>query len=275
MVDAGSGFHPCGSPGPAFSGAAGTVPVPLSFYKDKNCTPVYKSAPLESGYHACMHTLQTYYDPLLQDAWGSLRPLLREPTIREIMVNRPDAIWVEQHGVMRPVPLQFSAQAAWNLIQILACVSDQNAGTPESGFLLDVALPQLRISAVRHPIAVCGHALCIRKHAGTSRTLADYITAEPIEPGASAPPQGPCKASQAFDQTDAMNSALDVLVPWVEQRRNILVSGATSSGKTSFLNALLALLPPEERLITIEDTCELQINHSNCVSFEANASCSI
>ncbi len=223
-----------------------------------------------------MQPIDHHFNALLQEAWGNLRPLLANPEIREIMVNGPNVIWVEQQGLMHPVPLEFSTQAAWNLIQILVCLRDQGTDAQDHGVLLDVALPQLRISVVRQPIAVRGHALCIRKHAQTSRPLTDYLTAGPRDVLAGVVASAPAVMAQAVQPANEVApSALEILVPWVEGRRNILVSGATSSGKTSFLNALLALLPADERVITIEDTCELHLDQANCVVFEANESLAI
>ncbi len=223
-----------------------------------------------------MRTSDDHFNEMLQEAWGSLRPLLADPEIREIMVNGPDKIWVERQGTMYPLALPFSAQEAWNLIQILASLCDQGLQAQEHGLLLDVALPQLRISVVRQPIAVRGHALCIRKQAQASRPLSDYLASVPEAIVTHrAVPAADRSASRMPSTVDVAPSALEILVPWIERRRNILVSGATSSGKTSFLNALLALLPAEERVITIEDTCELHIDHANGVVFEANESLSI
>ncbi len=223
-----------------------------------------------------MQPVDNHFNALLQEAWGNLRPLLADPDIREIMVNAPHVVWVEQQGLMHPVSAQFSSQATWNLIQILACLCEQSLDTQDRGVLMDVALPQLRISVVRQPIAVRGHALCIRKHAQTSRPLTDYLASAPVGDLSGVVSPAPETSIQKFcAANDVAPSALDILVPWIEQRRNILVSGSTSSGKTSFLNALLALLPAEERVITIEDTCELHLEQANCVLFEANESLSI
>lgn len=237
-----------------------------------------------TGYHALMRTSENHFNEMLQEVWGNLRPLLADPEIGEIMVNGPNIVWVEKQGLMHPIPMQFSTQAAWNLIQILACLGHQGPNAQAHGALLDVALPQLRVSVVRQPIAVRGHALCIRKHTHSSRPLTDYLASVPsgirsdVVSGASnpAPDCASDQSARGFDTSqEDVSSALEILVPWIERRRNILVSGATSSGKTSFLSALLALLPAEERVITIEDTCELHMDQANCVVFEANESLSI
>ncbi|MDE1982799.1 MAG: CpaF family protein [Betaproteobacteria bacterium] len=206
--------------------------------------------------------LNTHLFQMLDDAFTRLSPLLGDATIREIMVNGEDNVWIERSGRMERYETAFSEREAGNAIRILATLADREMGAGHS-VLLDASLSGLRISAVMFPVATRGHALCIRKHAGVSCRLEDYAPdgASLSVSTAAADPAG------EFRFPGGLGS---ILKQWIETKKNVLVSGGTSTGKTTFLNAMIRAMSPEERLVVIEDTRELTVELPNFVSFEAH-----
>jgi pilus assembly protein CpaF len=178
-----------------------------------------------------------------------LRPmahLLRDPDITEIMVNGSGRVFVERCGRLEAVPEvtvreQNLRVAVRNLARVLG--DDVSEERP----LLDSRLPDgSRVAAALPPVSLGGTTLTIRKF--HSR----HFSAEELV--------------QIGTLTRAQ---LDTLRRSIEARDNILISGGTGTGKTTVLNALAAFLPPDDRLVLIEDTAELQLEASNLVRFEA------
>ena len=112
---------------------------------------------------------------MLQDAFSGLMPLLDDTSIREIMVNGEDNVWIERDGRLEKTECLFSRNDARNAIQILATMTNREVGMRAGEALFDAAFSNMRISAVLSPIATHGHALCIRKLAGMTRLLSDYL----------------------------------------------------------------------------------------------------
>ena len=203
---------------------------------------------------------------------GALRPILAyldSPDIQEIMINRPDEIWVESCGVMQRITATLSPIAVEMAIKALAS-NNEKKKTP----IMDARLPGIRVAAVMNPVALHGHAMSIRKHATQKLSLADYV-----ESGAFTPMNGVeanvwHAAQQARPNPADIRlggAALQAFFTWaIAHRQNILISGGTSSGKTTLTNALLEVMPINHRVITIEDTAELKLDVPNRVSFEAN-----
>lgn len=202
---------------------------------------------------------------------GALRPIIHyldSQEIQEIMINQPDEIWVESHGNMQRAPEKLSPIAVEIAIKALAS-NNEKKKTP----IMDARLPGIRVAAVMSPIALNGHAMSIRKHSTHNISLEDYV-----ESGAFAPASDHEAGSLAavLQRPDAAEIrlggvALQAFFTWaITHRQNILISGGTSSGKTTLTNALLAVMPEHHRVITIEDTAELKLRVPNRVSFEAN-----
>jgi Flp pilus assembly CpaF family ATPase len=197
-----------------------------------------------------------------------LRPYLDNPAIQEVMINHPEDVWVEEQGVMRRLDLQLDSDQVDAVIKILA-----NLNNKPDALILDCRLPGLRVAAARHPIAVRGHSMCIRKHAAQKLSIAYYLDSGAFTPvaqerfvGASGIP-----AEIAAKLEYGGQSLADFLTWAVRARKNILVSGSTSSGKTTLIGALLDLVQQDDRLIIIEDTGELSELHfdaPNRVHFE-------
>lgn len=175
-----------------------------------------------------------------------LQPLVDHPDITEIMINSHQEIFVEQEGNVRRIPLQFeSRERLEDIIQMI--VSGVNRIVNESSPIVDARLKDgSRVNIVLPPIALKGPTMTIRKFPSEPMTMSDLI-----EKG-------------ALHQEAAI-----LLQQLVRSKYNIFIGGGTGSGKTTFLNALSQFIPSDERIITIEDSAELQIvTVPNLVSLE-------
>lgn len=177
---------------------------------------------------------------------GPLERLLEQEDITEIMVNGPTSVFVERHGRCELTPYCFSSEAA--LMAVLdRIVSPLGRRLDESSPMVDARLPDgSRVNAVIPPIALHGPMLTIRKFSRYRMRLADLLQKQ----GLSLP-------------------MADFLARCVHHKKNILVAGGTGSGKTTLLNILSNSIPSHERVITIEDAAELQLQQQNVVSLEA------
>jgi len=205
-------------------------------------------------------------DSVLRSHLGQVYGHLEDPRVQEVMVNRPDSIWIERDGEYQPLELRLSADALVSAITVLCNIN--NKGTT---LLVDCRLPGLRVAASLPPVSAAGPSMSIRRHSARTFTLADYLKAGSFNPvnqlGAAAAAQRPADVLIA-----AGGEGLVSFLAWmVRTRQNFIVSGSTSSGKTAFLNSLGQLIPDSERVVTIEDTVELQLAVPNRVAFEANA----
>lgn len=196
---------------------------------------------------------------------SALVPLMEDPTVNEIMVNRADDIWVEHLGVVTRTDITLSETVVRAAIKALAasCHKDE-------ALTIDLRMPGLRIAAALPPVAVHGACLSIRKHARKQLALSDYLAQGAFSPAWPATGIMPVTRPNDAD-TGRGGEALMQFFAWaVESRQNLLIAGGTSSGKTMFLNALVAAMPGGDRILTIEDTAELIVHAPNHVSFESN-----
>lgn len=188
---------------------------------------------------------------------------LEDPGVQEIMVNREDEVWIERGGSMVRMPVRIESMHVAAAVKALAAANNKNAKT-----VLDCRMPGYRIAAALSPIAIRGPALCIRKHARSQRTLDTYLA----EGGFGALPPDTVDASVRPGNEDVAQggAALAEFFRWaVRARKSIAIAGSTGSGKTTFLNALLAEVPHDQRVLTIEDTAELRVSTPNYVGMEA------
>ena len=177
---------------------------------------------------------------------GPLDALLEDPTVTEIMVNGPFQIYVERGGRLTKTGLEFENDAHLRRI-IERIVAPLGRRIDEASPLVDARLADgSRVNAVIPPLAVHGPALTIRKFAPVP-----YVTEDLTRFGTLTAPMA------AFLQA------------CVTARLNILVSGGTGSGKTTTLNALSSFIPPGERVVTIEDAAELQLQQEHVVALES------
>lgn len=175
-----------------------------------------------------------------------LQELIDDPQVTEIMINGPDKIFIEQNGRLRESELHFeSGEKLQNVIQQI--VSDCNRTVNEASPIVDARLENgARVNVVLNPVALNGPIVTIRRFPDKPITMEDLVSFGSI--------------------TEEVCEWLSRLV---RAKYNIFISGGTGSGKTTFLNALSNYIPGEERIITIEDSAELQIrNIRNIVRME-------
>lgn len=199
--------------------------------------------------------------PFLDAYLAPIAPLLIEPDVTDIYVNMPGEIWIERLGGAiehRSIPA-LTDTSLWRLARQIASLSHQ--GISREHPLLSARLPDgSRVQIVAPPATRGPLALAIRRHLSTDLSLADYARQGAFDAPAMTPAQ---PATIADDERVAR------LATAVKERKTILISGGTSTGKTTFLNALIREIPREERLILIEDTPELQVAHPNAVGLVA------
>ncbi len=199
-----------------------------------------------------------------------LGPFLDRADVTDIYVNRPGEIWVETLGGTseRHDAPGLTETALERLARQVAALTHQ--GISRAHPLLSAALPDgARVQVIAPPATRGGMAIAIRKHVSADLGLDDYQAAGAFD--------GTRRGSalhgdEGLAELSALLAAGDLagmLRQAVRSRRNILVSGGTSTGKTTFLNALLREIAPDERLIVIEDTPELHLRHANAIGLLA------
>lgn len=177
---------------------------------------------------------------------GPIEPLLRDPSVTEIMVNGPDRIYIERDGRIHPVSSGFMSEAHLRRT-IERIVSRVGRRIDEAQPMVDARLPDgSRVNAVIAPIALDGSMLTVRKFPADPFTDADLI---------------------AFGTISAQ--VRDVLAACVRGKRNIIVSGGTGAGKTTMLNVMSSFIPSDQRIVTIEDAAELQLQQEHVLRMEA------
>jgi Flp pilus assembly CpaF family ATPase len=178
--------------------------------------------------------------------FGPLQDLLRAPTISEIMVVRSDQIYVERDGVIENSGRRFLSDEV-TLSVIERIVAQVGRRIDKSQPMVDARLPDgSRINAIIPPLAVSGPCLTIRKFPLQSLSIDSLI------------------------ETGSLTQAVALFLrACVINRRNVLVSGGTGSGKTTMLNILSGFIPNKERIVTIEDTAELRMRQEHVVSLES------
>ncbi|MGH9036815.1 MAG: CpaF family protein, partial [Acidimicrobiia bacterium] len=178
--------------------------------------------------------------------YGPLDAPLADPTVTEIMCNGHDKIWVERNGVIEPTDLSFSDETQFRQV-IDKIVSAVGRRVDESSPMVDARLRDgSRVNAVVPPPAIDGAVLTIRKFAEDPYTVADLI------------------------RFGALSMDLAVfLEACVRGKLNILISGGTGTGKTTNLNVLSSFIPHRERIVTIEDAAELQLQQPHVVRLES------
>ncbi len=202
-----------------------------------------------------------------------LRPLqtwLGRDDVTDILINAPGEVWVEtlSGGMRRHAAPELTDTVLWRLAGQIAAAAHQ--GVSREHPLLSATLPDgARVQIVAPPATRGPMAIAIRKHVVNNLSLDDYAEAGAFD--------GVKQASlrEVGSEDVRLKAALDAgeiaqfLRGAVRARKNIIVSGGTSTGKTTFLNALVKEVPPEERLIVIEDTPEVKLDHENAIGLVA------
>ena len=177
--------------------------------------------------------------------FGPLEPLLKDETVSDILVNTFNSVYVERRGVLEKTNIVFKDNK--HLMHIIdKIVSGVGRRIDESSPLVDARLPDgSRVNAVIPPLAVDGPLLSIRRFGGKPMQAEDLLRNQML----TAP-------------------MLEVLKGAVQARLNIVVSGGTGAGKTTLLNVLSGFISPKERIVTIEDSAELQVKQDHVVRLE-------
>ena len=177
---------------------------------------------------------------------GPLAPLLADPAVTDVLVNAPDAVFVERHGRLEAANVRFrSAEHVLRVIERIAARVGRriDASSP----MADLRLPDgSRVNATLPPASPDGPTLSIRRF-GRSRLRSEDLT-----------------KGGSWSETMA-----EFLALCVRHRRNVLISGGTGAGKSTLLGVLADAIPPGERIVTVEDTLELQLDQPNVVRLEA------
>lgn len=176
---------------------------------------------------------------------GPLEPLLQDPSISDILVTTPKLVYIERAGKLTRTPVEFKDNS--HLLRIIEkIVSRVGRRIDESSPMVDARLPDgSRVNAVIAPIAVDGPLLSIRRFG-----------------------RKPLDASQLVRHTSITEGMMELLAACVKARLNIIVTGGTGAGKTTLLNCLSSFIPDDERVVTIEDTAELQLKQVHVARME-------
>jgi len=206
----------------------------------------------------------------LRSYLAPLTGMLARPDVTDIYVNRPGELWVETTGgeIERHEAPGLDEPTLARLARQIAALSHQ--GISREHPLLSATLPDgARVQVVAPPATRGPLALAIRKHVSPDLALDDYVAAGAFAETRARDSLDRSAIDRALATQLAKGEIAGMLASAVRARKNILVSGGTSTGKTTFLNALLREVPPEERLILIEDTPELEVHHENAVGLLA------
>src|SRR5213079_1556658 len=178
--------------------------------------------------------------------YGPLEPFLHDETVSEVMVNGPDAIYIERSGKIEHTGATFVDDA--HLMRIIdKIVSTVGRRIDESSPMVDARLPDgSRVNAIIPPLALRGPTLTIRKFSRDPYTMDDLINFGSIS-----------------------SKAAHFLAACVRGKLNVLITGGTGSGKTTTLNAMSAFVPGDERIVTIEDAAELQLQQDHVITLES------
>jgi len=176
---------------------------------------------------------------------GPLEPLLKDPTVSDILINRFDKVYVERAGKLERTGLSFKDDA--HLMQIIdRIVSRVGRRVDESSPMVDARLADgSRVNAIIPPLAIDGPCLSIRRFG-----------------------HDPITARNMIENKTLTEPMLELLSAMVKGRLNLLISGGTGAGKTTLLNVLSGYIPNSERIVTIEDAAELQMKQEHVVRLE-------
>jgi pilus assembly protein CpaF len=181
--------------------------------------------------------------------FGPLEVLLKDPTISDILINGPQKVYVERRGKMEKSEVRFRDNE--HLLQIIdRIVSKVGRRVDETSPMVDARLPDgSRVNAIIPPLALDGASVSIRRFGTNPLKLEDLLN------------------YKAFTPEMAM-----LMEACIKARLNIIISGGTGCGKTTLLNTLSSFIPSEERIVTIEDAAELQLQQDHVVRLETRPS---
>ena len=176
---------------------------------------------------------------------GPIEPFMHDPTVTDVLVNSYKQVYIERYGKLHLTPVRFKDDAHLKKI-IDRIVSAVGRRIDESSPMVDARLPDgSRVNAIVPPLAIDGPSLSIRRFAADPLELDDLITLKTLTPEIG-----------------------ELMKGIVRSRLNVLISGGTGTGKTTLLNVFSRFIPPDDRIITIEDSAELQLKQEHVVRLE-------
>jgi pilus assembly protein CpaF len=187
-------------------------------------------------------TLDMQYEML---GFGPIEPLLGDPSVSDILVNTFDQIYVERRGRLELTPVTFNDNA--HLLKVIEKMASRvGRRIDESSPMVDARLPDgSRVNAIIPPLAIDGPILSIRRFSVKPLSMADLLNCQSLTP-----------------------AVATLLAALAKAKVNIVISGGTGSGKTTLLNVISGFIPTDERIVTIEDAAELQLQQPHVVRLE-------
>jgi pilus assembly protein CpaF len=226
-----------------------------------------------------------YFLTLIASHLRPLKPYFEDPAVVEIMCNGGGEVWIEARGQMTRADVTISDEAVVSAVLAIAGQAGRAAeGGSESG-IVDAEIPlsalsdvqhdghaNVRLAAVLAPTALRGHALCMRKHSPVIYSLEQYES-DGCFSKVNRSKVGASKNLPFTPEQIAQGGPVlrELLVWMAKNKKTILLSGSTGSGKTTLFKTLIQQIPATERLITIEDTPELVVASPNFVSLHSNS----
>ena len=183
----------------------------------------------------------------IKHSMPSILHLWDDESIDEIQVNAPNQVFVRRRGFDTRLDVRLPEGEIRSAFNFLSSYNEKVTGERTKLYILSARLPGYRVEAMIPPVSIRGPSMCIRRHATRVVTLDEYVHG------------GICTRAQA-----------DLIQHIVRSKTNFMVSGGTYSGKTTLVNALLALIPPEERLFIIEQVAELRVESPNFAQIECD-----
>jgi pilus assembly protein CpaF len=204
---------------------------------------IYEAADLELSDAVRERLFREIIDEIL--GYGPIEPLLADPTISEVMVNGSNLVYVEQNGHVKKTDTAFDDDD--HVLRIIdRIIRPLGRRADRKSPMVDARLPDgSRVNAIIPPCAIAGPTVTIRKFGEDRLTVEDLVEFGSLTP-----------------------RMAEFLQACVRARLNIVVAGGTGSGKTTLLNVLSSYIPPEERIVTIEDSAELQLHQEHVVPLE-------
>lgn len=204
-----------------------------------------------------MEHSQQYIKQILSQWLGPVMSVLDDPDVEEVMINSPGCAWVERRSGIERLDAELTRETIFGAISVLGHMEGKDIAENSANAILDTQLGDYRVAAALAPTSVHGHSMCIRRHSSVDVPLEQFGIA----------PRDTALDDHAFDPEHPHQWLAEV----VARKKTLLISGGTSTGKTTFMRGLIRRgVGAAERLIFIEDVPELQIGAPNEVCFRTN-----
>lgn len=201
---------------------------------------------------------------LLRDVLGPCNSVLSDPTTEELMINTGSDVWAVTRGRTVKTDIEIAPARLSAALRAVAALNDREVVEKNGNAILNTVLDGNRIAACLQSVATRGDMMCIRLPRKERITLKEYKEQGFFNPRAR-PAADNLENSFAARARGGGDALVDYLAFMIRQRKSFLVAGSTATGKTSFLNLLLEMVPPHERIVCCEDTLELRIANENHV----------